>query len=126
MFSGADLVALIHEASIIAMKQRIEQKDKTIDHVPMHHFEVFIELKWVINLRNSGSNAQGQAISRGEGSGAVPHLQDTIHEERCGVDGELRRALLAVVGLNKGDGWEVYDSTISALGHRNNDHDLTA
>uniref|UniRef100_A0A914HZJ2 AAA+ ATPase domain-containing protein n=1 Tax=Globodera rostochiensis TaxID=31243 RepID=A0A914HZJ2_GLORO len=38
-FTGADLVALIHEATLCALRQRIEQNDPHIDSVQLHHFE---------------------------------------------------------------------------------------
>uniref|UniRef100_A0A183CEM4 Nuclear VCP like n=1 Tax=Globodera pallida TaxID=36090 RepID=A0A183CEM4_GLOPA len=38
-FTGADLVALIHEATLCALRQRIEQNDPHIDSVQSYHFE---------------------------------------------------------------------------------------
>ncbi|KAL3095293.1 hypothetical protein niasHS_007392 [Heterodera schachtii] len=38
-FTGADLVALVHEATLCALRERIDQNDSRIDSVQSHHFE---------------------------------------------------------------------------------------
>lgn len=38
-FTGADLVALVHEATLIALRQRIEQLDANVEAVGSEHFE---------------------------------------------------------------------------------------
>lgn len=39
IFSGADLVALIHEAGVVALKKRIEQEGSNKDSLTMEDFE---------------------------------------------------------------------------------------
>ncbi|KAJ1350691.1 metal-binding activator 1 [Parelaphostrongylus tenuis] len=49
-FTGADLAALVHEASIIALKARLFASDTTVDAVDMAHF-----VKAIQNVRPSVS-----------------------------------------------------------------------
>lgn len=37
--SGADLLALINEATLVALRQRIEQNDGSVESIRIQHFE---------------------------------------------------------------------------------------
>uniref|UniRef100_A0A9J2PWI2 AAA+ ATPase domain-containing protein n=1 Tax=Ascaris lumbricoides TaxID=6252 RepID=A0A9J2PWI2_ASCLU len=42
-FTGADLVALVHEASLVALKERLSTNDTSIDALTMRHFRLAMQ-----------------------------------------------------------------------------------
>ncbi|VDM57942.1 unnamed protein product [Angiostrongylus costaricensis] len=58
-FTGADLAALVHEASIIALKARLFSNDVTVDAVDMAHF-----FKAIQNIRPSVSESDRKKYIR--------------------------------------------------------------
>jgi SpoVK/Ycf46/Vps4 family AAA+-type ATPase len=40
IFSGADLAALVHEAGILALRQRLEQNNKSVTAITLEHFKL--------------------------------------------------------------------------------------
>ncbi|KIH62132.1 ATPase, AAA family [Ancylostoma duodenale] len=58
-FTGADLAALVHEASIIALKARLFTDDASVDAVSMEHFQKAIQ-----NIRPSVTDADRKKYLR--------------------------------------------------------------
>lgn len=58
-FRGADLAALVHEASIIALKARLFADDRSVDAVTMEHF-----VKAIQNIRPSVTEADRKKYQR--------------------------------------------------------------
>ncbi|KHJ76836.1 hypothetical protein OESDEN_12856 [Oesophagostomum dentatum] len=58
-FTGADLAALVHEASIIALKARLFGNDTSVDAVSMEHFRKAIQ-----NIRPSVTDADRKKYMR--------------------------------------------------------------
>ena len=40
LFSGADLAALVHEAGVLALRERLDQNNKSITAITFEHFEL--------------------------------------------------------------------------------------
>ncbi|KAK6738384.1 hypothetical protein RB195_020476 [Necator americanus] len=72
-FTGADLAALVHEASIIALKARLFANDVSIDAVGMEHF-----LKAIQNIRPSVTDTDRKKYMRMK---AVYGVKGRTHEQ---------------------------------------------